>query len=289
MNSLHLKGAYDLYLTGSNAFLLSSDLATLFTGRYIEIHVFPFSFQEYCEYHEGTADQDKLFDAYVLEGGMPGSSEFDRMNYLREACRTILTRDLVQKYKIADELTLESLSDTSPDKVSNLLRSKDVQTSHVTAGKYIKYLCTSFLFYDIKRYDLQGKKYLETSSKYYLADTGLGYAVLGSRNLDYGRMYENLVCLELLRRGYEVYVGKPCQKEIDFVAKKGSEQLYIQVSDDISREGTFARETAPLLRIRDGYPKLVIARTHHPVCTYEGIRVYDLASWLLTWSLEPAL
>lgn len=274
--------------------MLSADLATLFTGRYIEIHVFPFSFAEYCSYFDARKDVDALFDDYVLAGGLAGSyaykTNFDKSVYIREVYQTIMHRDLRQKYKPSDETLLDMVSEFLMDNISNItssnkiaatLTSNKLAVNHVTIGKYLKYLCTAFLFYKARRYDIRGKKYLESSAKYYLVDSGMRFAVLGSRNLDYGRVYENIVYLELLRRGYDVYVGKLYNKEVDFVAKQGSELLYIQVSDDISRSETMERECDSLLKIKDAYPKIILARTKHEAYTYNGIIVYDIARWLV--------
>ena len=163
-----------------------------------------------------------------------------------------------------------------------LLTEKQIPTNHVTIGKYIKYLCNAFIFYDIKRYDIRGKKYLESSEKFYLCNTGIRFAILGSRNIDYGRVYENMVCIELLRWGYDVYVGKLYQKEINFVAQRNSEKIYIQVSDNILNEDTFKREYSSLLRIKDVYPKIIISRTIHPKFSYEVIEIINnIIDWLL--------
>lgn len=295
INSLHSEEKYDIYLTGSNAFLLSSDLATLFTGRHIEIHVFPFSFKEYCTYFE-TVDSDlqEAFTDYIQTGGMSGAYPYsrpaDREKYIRDVYETILIRDLVEKYKLGYPTIMKRVSQYLMDNISNISSSRNIsnalandgaETNHMTVGNYLNYLCNSFVFYEAKRYDVKGKTYLQSLSKYYLADTGIRFAELGKRNMDWGRMMENIVFIELLRRGYEVYVGKLYNKEIDFVAMKGGEKIYIQVCDDITSQETFNREVSPLLHIRDAYPKLLLARTRNEETDYEGIRVVDIPRWLL--------
>lgn len=295
INSLHAKQIYDIYLTGSNAFLLSSDLATLFTGRTMEIKVFPFSFAEYRSYADNEADLQEAFDRYVRIGGMPGAyvyaREQQRYDYVSDVYRTILLRDLVQKYGIRNKDELLRLAEYMMDNISNILSANNVcdtlnknqsTITRKTVSKYIEYLERAFLFYEARRFDLKGKRYLENSAKYYLCDPSFRYSINGTRNMDFGRMYENIVYLELLRRGYEVYIGKLYKKEVDFVAIRNSEKIYIQVSDNIADEKTFERECAPLLAIRDAYPKKIVARTRHEAYDYQGIRIEDIADWLLT-------
>ena len=294
INSLHNSNKYDIYLTGSNAFLLSSDLATLFSGRFIEIPVFPFSFAEYCEYFEVENNFNDALQKYLQQGGLAGSYVYANQNdaqvYIKNVYTTLVKRDLVDKYAISEVSLLDSICEflmdnianlTTANNVSSILKQNQIETTHVTVGKYLKYLCNAFMFYKVKRYDIRGKKYLETNEKYYLADTALRYAILGTRNMDYGRAYENIVALELMRRGYSIYVGKLYQKEVDFVAVKASEKLYIQVSDNISDDTTLARELSPLKAIKDSYPKILLANTRHDSYDIEGIRVIDIAQWLL--------
>ena len=295
INSLHNSNKYDIYLTGSNAFLLSSDLATLFSGRFIEIPIFPFSFAEYCEYFEITSNFNDALQRYLQQGGLAGSyvyaNQDDAEAYIKNVYTTLVKRDLVDKYAISEVSLLDSICEflmdnianlTTANNVSSILKQNQIETTHITVGNYLKYLCNAFMFYKVKRYDIRGKKYLETNEKYYLADTALRYAILGTRNMDYGRAYENIVALELMRRGYTIYVGKLYQKEVDFVAVKASKKLYIQVSDNISDDATLERELSPLKAIKDAYPKILLANTRHDSYDIEGIRVIDIARWLLS-------
>ena len=293
MNGLHATEKFDIYITGSNAFLLSSDLATLFTGRTFEIKVFPFSFSEYMQYF-GHNNKYAAIDRYMMEGGMAGSYLYKdqeaRYDYIADVFDTLIVRDIRRKYKIRNMQLMDRLVDFLMYNISNLTSARSIKNAfsgvqekvnHVTISSYLQYLCNAFAFYKIRRYDIKGKKYLSSNDKYYLSDHTFRYAKLGTKNMDYGKILENIVAIELLRRGYEVYVGVLYKKEIDFVAIKRNEKIYIQVSDNISDEKTFEREVSPLLQIRDAYPKMVIARTRHDEYQYEGIRIVDIADWLL--------
>ena len=293
INNLHATEMYDIYITGSNAFLLSSDLATLFTGRTFEIKVYPFSFAEYVQYFS-LSDKYTAFDSYMLEGGMSGSylykEQEDKFDYIENVFDTLILRDIRQKYNIKNPTLMDRISQFLMDNVSNLTSARSItdtltsnkdKINHKTVGNYVNYLCNAFAFYKVRRYDIKGKKYLTTNDKYYLSDHTFRYAKLGTKNLDTGRVIENIVAMELLRRGYEVYAGVLYKKEIDFVALKRSEKIYIQVSDNISLPETFKREVEPLLKIKDAYPKMVIARTRNPEYQYEGVKIVDVADWLL--------
>ena len=291
--NFHAEEKYDIYITGSNAFLMSSDLSTLFTGRTFNIEVYPFSFKEYQEYYK-YENIDEAFDKYVYEGGMSGSYFYqtieEKYQYIKEVFNTLIIRDIKQKYKIRNTSVIENLTNylmdnisnlTSSNNITNVLNNHNMAITNKTIDKYIEYLCHAFAFYKVRRYDIKGKKLLSTQNKYYLADHSFKYAILGTNNMDYGRVYENIVAIELLRRGYNLYIGKLYKKEIDFVAEYQGKKLYIQVSDDITREETLKREVEPLLKIKDAFPKIIIARTKHDTYEYEGIKIINIATWLL--------
>ena len=293
INSFHVSEKYDIYITGSNAFLLSSDLATLFTGRTFEIEVYPFSFKEFVTYY-GYTNMQEAYIKYLTEGGMPGSyvykSEKDKHKYIRDIFDTLVLRDIKQKYKIRNESVLTKTTDFLIDNISNLttarklteaINNKGDKVDHKTVDKYINYLCKAFAFYKVRRYDIQGKKYLASTEKYYLSDHSFRYAKLGSKNPDYGRALENIVAIELMRRGYELYVGVLYKKEIDFVAIRENEKIYIQVANSIEENETKERELDPLRRIKDSYPKMVISRTGYPEYDIDGIRILDITDWLM--------
>lgn len=293
INSLHAEEKYDIYITGSNAFLLSSDLATLFTGRTFEIKVYPFSFKEYVEYF-GSNNIYESFNDYMQNGGMSGSYLYkdieSRYDYIKEVFDTLIVRDIKQRYKIRNVVLMDKLVYFLLDNVSNLTSIRNIEktfaknneiVSNKTLSLYVQYLCEAFAFYKIRRYDVQRKKYLSSQDKYYLCDHSFRYAKLGTKNIDYGKMIENIVAIELLRRGYEIYVGTLYKKEIDFVALRRDKKIYIQVADNINDEKTFKRETSSLLQIKDNYPKMIITRTFHEKYDYEGIEIVDVANWLL--------
>ena len=298
INSFHAEEKYDIYITGSNAFLSSSDLATLFVGRTFEVSVFPFSFEEFLEYFPVQKSVYDSLDEYLKMGGMPGSylykDEEMRRTYLnRDVLNALIVRDIVQKQKIRNVPLLEKLLDYLSSNIGSMCSIRNIEkkldefgmsANHETVQKYIGYLTNAFAFYRIRRFDLKGMKYLQSDDKYYLADPAFRYSLLGNKNADYGHVLENVVAMELLRRGYEVYVGKLYQKEVGFIALKDGKRLYFQVSYDIRSPETLERELAPLRMIPDNYPKTLIARTYQPEYEIDGISIIDPTDWLLRFS-----
>lgn len=235
----------------------------------------------------------KALDRYIVQGGLAGSYVYQereaRYDYIADVFDTLILRDIKQKYRVRYPVTLENISEFLMDNVGNLASGRSIAKALLagqdkaapnTVRNYLQYLCNAFAFYKVRRYDIRGKKYLAASEKYYLSDPAFRYAKLGTKNLDTGRILENIVALELLRRGYEIYAGVLYKTEIDFVALKRDEKLYIQVAGDISAEETLQREVRPLLAIRDAYPKILLARTRQGPGSYEGIQILDLAEWL---------
>lgn len=293
INSFHAEGKYDIYVTGSNAFLSSNDLATLFVGRTYTIEVFPFSFKEFMAFFKYD-DREVAIDRYVKEGGIAGSYGYktlpDKLANVKEVYDALIIRDIRDKYNVQAASVLDGISNflmdnisriTSIRNIANVLSSNGLETSDKTVGTYLKYLCEAYAFYKVQRYDIRGKRYLASMDKYYLSDHSFRAAELGTKSPDLGSIYENIVAIELMRRGYEVYVGQLRDTEIDFVAIRGSDKLYIQVCYSLDDDKTMQREVRPLMNIPGGYTKLLIARTRQPERNYEGIRIVDIADWLL--------
>ena len=230
-----------------------------------------------------------------MSGAYVYAEQFEQLKYIQSVWDTHILRDIKQKYKLRNKTGIERISDFMLDNISNVTSSRNIASTlslskesitYRTVSTYMNYLCSAFAFYKFRRYDVRGKKYLSSGEKYYLCDHAFKYAKLGIKNLDLGRTLENIIAMELRRRGYEVYVGVLYKTEIDFVAIRRDEKIYIQVADDISRPETFKREVAPLLRIRDAYPCMIIARTRHLKTLHEGIEIWDAAQWLLADATE---
>ncbi|MFI3169348.1 MAG: ATP-binding protein, partial [Faecalibacterium sp.] len=243
---LYVKKNVDLYITGSNAFLLSGELATLLSGRYVQIKLLPLSFKEYCSAFSAGQNHAALYAQYLTNSSFPGTLELTRRqdihSYLEGTYHTILLKDIVTRAKIADPSMLESVVAFMFDNIGNLCSSNKIAGAMTAAGRkisvptvetYLGTLCDSFILYKASRYDVKGKQYLSTGAKYYLADIGLRYYLLGTKNTDTGHILENIVYLELLRRGYEVYVGKVGTAEIDFIAISSEGEAYYQVSQSV--------------------------------------------------------
>ena len=299
LRRLYESGRARIYLTGSNAFLLSSDLATYLSGRYIEIPVFPLSFKEYCAF-SGTfnkPEDESLFDSYLRFGGMPGlfeSTNFTEASVARELAAirdTVLLNDVAKRFSIRDIDLLEKLvryvyttsgNLFSANKVAGALTSAGRKTNAETVDNYLNALKRAFALHECQQVGLKGKTVLQPQRKYYAPDTGLRNLETGFSMQDIGFQLENIVYMELIRRGYETYVGTLAAGEVDFVAQRHSERLYIQVCETLLDAATRAREVAPLERIGDAYPKLILTRDQTALGTTEsGIRIELVSQWLL--------
>ena len=291
VNSLLLKDNVDIYMTGSNAYMLSSELATLLSGRYVEISMLPLSFKEYYELVGG--DVRLAFNRFLRKGGFPYTAAIEdddiRRDYLQGIYSTVLLKDIVARKRVNDVELLESVIKFLFDNVGNIVSTKKIadtltsigrKTTTVTVDSYVRALKDAFILYEVGRYDVKGKQYLQSLEKYYLVDIGLRSILLGERSMDVGHILENIVYLELLRRGYKVSIGKIGTLEIDFVAQKGDEKIYYQVSASILDPSTYEREFAPLKKIKDSYPKFVLTMDEYPMGE-NGINQHNIIEWLM--------
>ena len=295
VDSLYIKKNIDLYLTGSNAYMLSGEIATLLSGRYVEISMLPLSFREYVESMGDRRELGRKYADYLQNSSFPYTLELrdnakEIRTYLDAIYNTVVVKDITARKKISDTLMLESVTRFLFDNIGNPLSSKKIADTMTSAGrkvdvktveKMIEGLTESFILYRAGRYNIKGKQYLKTMEKYYVVDIGLRYALLGSRGVDVGHILENVVYLELLRRGYAVYVGKVDEQEVDFVAMDDTGCRYYQVAATVREQTTLQRELAPLQKVRDHYPKLLLTLDEDPEADYDGIRRVNVLDWLL--------
>ena len=293
IDSLYLRKYLDIYITGSNSYMLSGELATYLTGRYIEIHVLPLSFKEYLSYY-GESDELKKYNDYIMYGGFPYLINLDndeeKLKYLDSIYNTVIVKDIINRKKIKDILVLESVckflfdnigSLVSINKISNTLTSLGRSSSTHTIEEYVGVLLNSYILYKVNRFDVKGKGLLKTQEKYYLSDLGLRTYLLGrNHNKDLGHILENIIFLELKRKGYRVYVGKNEEKEVDFVVETGDDYIYIQVSLSVRDEKTLERELRPLETIQDHYKKYLIT-LDYDTNNYNGIKQISAMDFLL--------
>ena len=291
---LYVKKGIDLYITGSNAFLLSGELATLLSGRYVEIKMLPLSFKEYVSAYPGNRNMFELYRNYLSNSSFPGTLELTRKQdiraYLEGIYNTILIKDIAIRKKISDTSMLQSVTEFMFDNIWNTVSSTKIYNQMTSFGRkisvpsveaYLGALAESFIFYKVGRYDIKGKQRLATGSKYYAADIGLRYFILGTKETDMGHILENIVFLELLRRGYEIYIGKIGSVEVDFIAIGSMGCEYYQVSQTVAEESTLKRELAPLNAIKDHNPKYLLTMDYTPQTSYNGIRQINVLDWLL--------
>ena len=292
VDGLYIKENVDIYITGSNSYMLSGELATYLTGRYMQIHMLPLSFLEYLEYY-GLDNEERKYHTYIKNGGFPYLLNLDNdeeliRNYLDGVYHTVLLKDVVSRNNIKDTMILDSIIKflfdnigqlVSTNKIANTLASNHRKCSVNTVGSYLNALIESYIIYKISRYDIKGKEYLKTGDKYYVCDLGLRNYLLGSVK-DLGSILENIIFLELKRRNYDIYIGKYEDSEVDFVVKKNDGLKYIQVSLSVRDEKTLERELTPLKEIHDNYPKYIITLDYDSA-DYEGIRQINAIDLLM--------
>lgn len=295
VNSLFIKRDIDLYLTGSNAYMLSSEIATFISGRYVEVKMLPLSFKEYVGATSGRDRLEESYRQYIELSSLPYAldlkdSSRELNDYLNGVYSTIVLKDVLARKKINDPMMLESVVRFTFDNIGNYLSTKKIADAMTSDGrkidtktveKYIAALLESYVLYQAGRYDVKGKQYLKTLEKYYVVDIGLRRVLLGSKAMDVGHILENVVYLELLRRGYNVYVGKVNDLEIDFVASNERGRAYFQVAATVRSEEVLRRELAPLQQLTDNYPKYILTLDNDPEADYEGIRRINALEWLV--------